>query len=622
MPATQRLVPFKTATPLVFLAAMILAGRILWADAGDTSPGGVESPPPRPALARDRRLHLPPDVGHVTVPLRPADAALAVAVRMNDKEAGWFVVDTGAPDLYVDDAAAKRVGLVPLGKTAANKTVVELDRLDVGGMRLDPVHSYVESLPTLRNNGEPLFSGLLGTVFLRECPFTIDFAEPSLTVYEPSSFVAPPGAAGPFPADLLDGFLVVPGKVDGHEGGFVLDTGLSSYGILHSGFARRFRDLVRGRTGAPTAGIRVGGKTSGRLFDFRSLECLGRTSGPLRLSVADDADPPLGAFVARETAGMVGGEQLRDARLTVDYSTRRVWVQWPGAETAEAMARRLESRWDMDMAGLSPLLHAAFRRRADVVALLLARGGDPERADLTGRTPLTQAAAGGDLATVSALFAGGAKVEAPAAGRPSALHAAALYGTPEVVEALLRAGGRVGRADKNGVTPLHYAALAANGPAARLLIDGGADVNAATSKGVTPLLCACSTTDDELIRLLIDRGAEVDRADPDGITPLIRAVQFRRPSAVKLLLERGAAVNKIDGRGRTPLVHACKSGVSRELLRTLLDRGADPVALDVDARSAANYALEDGRLDLLDQLPPPPAAKPKPATNAQPAAKP
>jgi hypothetical protein len=115
-----------------------------------------------------------------------------------------------------------------------------------------------------------------------------------------------------------------------------------------------------------------------------------------------------------------------------------------------------------------------------------------------------------------------------------------------------------------GQTALLRAIDHESGQVARMLIGRGVDVNA-TSDWICPLALAAMRSDEGLVRLLIAKGADVDGPGPMmSPPPLHTAVRFCRVEMVRILLEAGADPNLLDRQGMSPLAVAMKV---REVLR-------------------------------------------------------
>lgn len=265
----------------------------------------------------------------------------------------------------------------------------------------------------------------------------------------------------------------------------------------------------------------------------------------------------------------------------------------------------------------------------------IAWGGDSSDA-------LFQAVRNNDLAFLRAQFAKGADVNSRDRRESTLLMHAAAFGSPEAVKLLLASGADVNARNSLGATALLWGA---DNPAiARLLVDKGADVNAASAKFKrTPLMIAarcdgCSETvslllskgadpkakgkqgetafeiatgadDLETMRLLLARGAEADAADEAGNTPLQLAASNCSLPAINMLLSRGARVNSANtfsGQVKfgliqiihvTPLMWAAPF-CSSEIIKTLLDAGADVTVKDVRQMTALMLAVASERQDV------------------------
>lgn len=142
---------------------------------------------------------------------------------------------------------------------------------------------------------------------------------------------------------------------------------------------------------------------------------------------------------------------------------------------------------------------------------------------------------------------------------------------------LIRASG-VDTRDRRGTTPLMYAAAVGSQDAIKLLVEAGADVNAKNAFDATPLMWAAG--DIAKVRLLLAKGAGVNARSKVGRTPLlIAALHDGASEIVRLMIDKGADVKARDGGGLSVLQAAAFSN-DAETVGLLLAKGADPNSKD------------------------------------------
>jgi ankyrin repeat protein len=135
-----------------------------------------------------------------------------------------------------------------------------------------------------------------------------------------------------------------------------------------------------------------------------------------------------------------------------------------------------------------------------------------------------------------------------------------------------------------------------DGKEAMALLDapGSTVVNSRdVANGRTALHITVERRDLTWLNFLTQRRANPNLADKNGVTPLMRATQLGFHEGIAALVKAGARVDEPNAAGETPLIFAIHSR-DTELMRVLLQAGADPDRTDNSGRSARDYALLQG----------------------------
>lgn len=183
---------------------------------------------------------------------------------------------------------------------------------------------------------------------------------------------------------------------------------------------------------------------------------------------------------------------------------------------------------------------------------------------------------------------------APSSDGKTELMQAAGEGDLDRARQLLSAGAAVDDRNANGGTALMYAVSAGDITMARLLLDAGADPNARARIGWTPLLVGAAKGRAAAIMTLLEAGADPAEADAYGWTPLMRAVSAGHVAAVDALLTSDrVSLEAREESGATALHIAAGRGYT-EIVRRLLDAGAEASAADGAGRTPADVARLQG----------------------------
>ncbi len=258
--------------------------------------------------------------------------------------------------------------------------------------------------------------------------------------------------------------------------------------------------------------------------------------------------------------------------------------------------------------GLTPLLAAtrdSYHGRAEAVMTLLANGADPSFADADGNTPLHGAALSVEPSVAAMLIDAGANPNVLNRTGLTPLATACRAGNWALVQYLLEHGARAAL-DHGEPALLSAASIAEDDPeGVQLLLRHKAPVNGANAIGRNALMAAALEGHADIARALVGAGIDIDAVDGHGTTALMEASRSGALGVVHVLAAAGADVHCRDKHGRDALMLACQSPRTQgDIVRSLLDLGADPRAVGNDGRSALDHAASTGRWDLVALMDP------------------
>ena len=153
-----------------------------------------------------------------------------------------------------------------------------------------------------------------------------------------------------------------------------------------------------------------------------------------------------------------------------------------------------------------------------------------------------------------------------------------------------------------GETPLSGAVASGNIEFARLLLYASADVDY-RSFGMTPLHTACENGLTDVASLLIDFGADVNTISFSerfrGSSPVTIAAEMSHCETVRLLVFHGCDVDSVTTYNLRAAVYFAASNGNMDMLKVLIDDGADLFQMGRDGARAADIARENGHLEIV-----------------------
>ena len=207
------------------------------------------------------------------------------------------------------------------------------------------------------------------------------------------------------------------------------------------------------------------------------------------------------------------------------------------------------------------------------------------------------------------------------------IHIAARNGSVQILTILLHPDFACPVDERNSSTetPLNLAMLCGHEIAAKLLLAKGADIHASGRHGYSPLLCAISSGSVPLVELALSKGAVLNETQPGKGSPLMKAaydpasihilkflldkgadpncrgggiealtqcLHQPNPAGFRMLLDRGAKIDLSDTEGCVTLLNWAVMADHPDIVRTLLERGMDPLLPNAGGKTCVDIAQE------------------------------
>jgi hypothetical protein len=244
-----------------------------------------------------------------------------------------FILDTGGHAILTADAA-KQLGLVAQGGGVSGgggegtiaQQFTHVHSLRIGDAEITDFPMFVipyDQNFSNRGPGKAPLAGILGLEVFERFAVTIDYANQTLRLQPPGSFV-PPADEMSVPIVFQDDMPLAYGRADGARGLFGVDTGNSGGIFLFGDFLRRNGFFARYGQGAASQSMGTGGAVQSSTFRLDALDFGGLE---MRNFVTNFVVQQHGSFGSRTEAGNIGHDVLAQFTLTTDYAHGRMYLR-------------------------------------------------------------------------------------------------------------------------------------------------------------------------------------------------------------------------------------------------------------------------------------------------------
>ncbi len=243
-------------------------------------------------------------------------------VRIGDREAGPFLIDSGADNLYLDSQLAKELNLALWGEGTYRAMKIKwgnLASVEVGPLTLQNTDTGVADLSATKAVLGERVAGILGRPFFAKAVVEIDYSRATVTCFDPKSYRLPRGEWQPL--TFTFGRPMVAARLEGNaEGKFILDTGSTFTVLFYPNFVQTHA-LLDNRKTSKRKVMRVDGPYESLGGIVAWFELAGRRFEKLSV-LFDSPDTPDPRHA--DLAGAIGRGLLRMFTVVFNYPESKV----------------------------------------------------------------------------------------------------------------------------------------------------------------------------------------------------------------------------------------------------------------------------------------------------------
>ena len=267
-------------------------------------------------------------------------------------------------------------------------------------------------------------------------------------------------------------------------------------------------------------------------------------------------------------------------------------------------AKRIADKYTLDYSDVAEpaqmaLFLASMKNDAEMLEMLLRGGVDINTTSVRGWTALMRAVQRGSQECARLLLSRGADANHLSRDKWSALVECVNNGSLELIGILLDAGADIDMKTQFGWTPIMHVAYRGDLSVVELLLSKGASLAESSPRDETVILLASAAGSAEIVKLLLENGCPPDSRWSRKAQKEVEDREVVAAGAGQPLAQRRAT--RLLKLGWTPLMVACQVG-NLEIVKLLVEAGANPEAKNPTFKTALGVAEENGRSDIIEYL--------------------
>ncbi|HQR07571.1 MAG TPA: retropepsin-like aspartic protease [Gemmatales bacterium] len=260
--------------------------------------------------------------------MRAKTGHLLVKPKVNGKDVGWFIFDSGAGATCLDTRLIKELELEQFGEVPAigvggtvKTRFSKPDTISLGRATFkDPVVIGLD-LAFLSGPMGAKIAGVIGYGVFHRCIVELDMEKNTIALFDPKTYDQSRVQNRWQKLYQTARVACVEAEFEGHKGVFKLDTGAAGSTVaLHAPTVEKFKLLV-GRETTETSAGGVGGNVTAMSGKLKYFELGGHRTDDIEATFATTTK---GAFNSADTLGNIGGDLLKPFKIVFDYQDKRI----------------------------------------------------------------------------------------------------------------------------------------------------------------------------------------------------------------------------------------------------------------------------------------------------------